>query len=594
MDHADAGYRSVHVEKSRLMESTRETILRDLMSRFQDADPAAKRLILLTAGAGMGKSSIAYRLCVLLDRSSAAESNRTSPCLGASFFFDRRQPDLSSDRKLFPTIARQLAQHQPALLPYMLEAFEEFFLDGKSQLPAFAFNGTLLRKPLERAKSLSLSPVVIVVDGLDECVDQRSLCEVLEHLISLKSDVVHRRDLDDHDLRTEGEEDVQRYLTVTVPELPAYRKYIQKHPRLMELLLQRAGSLFIYARIVINVFSSTAYYNDPEEAFRLVLTPNGPGRSELDALYLQILRSAFSPEDLQASPLHHIRLQSFLTIICCARRQMPPAAMALLVNDVAQTAFIRTRTAVVPHDMCTLSLESVLDIAARLGSVLLINTSGHLTPMHVTFSEFLVHPTRCPDACYRIDAGAAHAGLAAACIAALSLQTTLDVLAGFQSGDLGLRHYGHYVASMCEYHIERAMIYDETLAAQLASALARGCMLFRRRLIMHVQHTEEGGKGLLWSGVANGHTGDKDHTDTAIRTYLRAMLEKAPSNGSGFTWNFAEDRSYIGGPPLPHQWQNVYDRVRETIDQDVMTRELWYNTRTVFKHSRLTSMRRRR
>jgi hypothetical protein len=95
--------------------------------------------------------------------------------LGASFFFERGDGDRGNAKKLFPTIARQLAINSPFLLPKMREAIHDN--------PDIAEKGMreqfdkLILKPLQKLDTLKQDDrsnvssyiKVIVIDALDEC-----------------------------------------------------------------------------------------------------------------------------------------------------------------------------------------------------------------------------------------------------------------------------------------------------------------------------------------------------------------------------------------------------------------------------------------
>ncbi|EKM60467.1 uncharacterized protein PHACADRAFT_84885, partial [Phanerochaete carnosa HHB-10118-sp] len=416
---ADAGYRSVDELKSGFMQGTRKEVFADLerwsTGRFPEDKP--KRICCISGGAGLGKSSISHQLCV---RHDAAD--RSSLRLGASFFFVRGRGDLEDAHLVFSTLARQLAVSQPTLRPYIISAAREYLKHGDRQQMQHSFDG-LLRKALIAAPA-DQAPTLIVIDGIDECKDRRLVPKLLwslfglvrelpwlyvfaasrpePHILSVvahlsSADVIHHMRLED---ATNSHGDVGRYLRETLPKIPSYGNYLEKHPNALRRLIKRAAGVFIFARITVNFLDE--HHNHPEEWFELVLSGGGLAMSPLDALYLQILRSAFPPEGLRASPREHERLSFFLRFITLEFGRTNPETIAFYGRD--------------------LSVDDVFYIVDHLRSVLMMDKLGRVVPLHASFGEFLVDEDRCRDSLYHVDESEGHAHLACACLAAMSFE----------------------------------------------------------------------------------------------------------------------------------------------------------------------------
>ncbi|GJE89368.1 AAA-16 domain-containing protein [Phanerochaete sordida] len=507
---ADAGYRSAHEEKSNLMEGTRKALLDEIVSWAQGEGPITEPVYALTGQAGMGKSAVGHRLCMLLDNSRT--STGTSR-LSASFFFDcNRDNKLTSVRLLIPSIAGQLALSQPALTSYMFASFEEFAALGAGQLPSIAYDKLL--KPLMDVKLSSIPPVVIIIDGLDECSDEEALCAALMQLGHLanaapwlrlfvasrpevriidvlqslaSSQVLHRRDLSNGDVLKAAGNDVKTFLVETILKIPRYKEYLANNDRPLKELVRMADALFIFARIAVNVLDSKTCRNNPKEGFRLVLSSTAPQLGKLDSLYLTILHSEFDPVELASSPCDHIQLLSLFTLICCAYGSRTPGRMVPFHNSLKQVASIRSRTAAKPGDKYAVKKEDIVNIVARLSSVLLINSDSAIVPVHATFTEFLLDPQRCTDTHYHIDEGAGHVALASACLAAFTRQTTVEILSAVRNGEQDVRGYGWYSAVACEGHI-KAATYSDGFAQELEGALKQGHVLCHLRLLLYQGH----------------------------------------------------------------------------------------------------------
>ncbi|EKM60431.1 uncharacterized protein PHACADRAFT_189565 [Phanerochaete carnosa HHB-10118-sp] len=424
---ASAGYRSVDELKSGFMQGTRKNLFAELdlwsAGRFPECGP--KRFYLLSGGAGMGKSSVTHQLCVRLDA-----AREPSLRLGASFFFVRGAGDLESTSLFFSTFARQLALSRPVLRPYIISAAREYLQHGERQQMHHTFQ-ELLRKALTAAPVSEQVPTLLVVDGMDECKDRALVPDLLRYLLELvrelpwlhvfaasrpephilsvlaspgSADLVHHRRLDD--TLMDGSDDVKRYLSDVVPKIPSYADFLRKHPDALERLARRAGGLFIFARIVVNFFDTI--HDHPEEQFELVLSGGGTALSPLDALYLQILRSAFPPETLRTLPARHKRLLSLLRFVALARHPPTPETIAFYARG--------------------LSLDDVFTVVDHLRSVLLVNMNGRVVPLHASFCEFLVDEGRCSDALYHVNSSEGHAYLATAFLASSSFENYAEAL----------------------------------------------------------------------------------------------------------------------------------------------------------------------
>jgi hypothetical protein len=156
--------------KGEFLDGTRRELFQelDLWSVGDSSCCDQKRFYLLSGGAGLGKSSIAHQLCTRLDLP------KNKPALGASFFFVRNGGDLESTRLLFPSLAHQLALSQAGLRPHIIGAAREYLKRGDRQQMKHAFE-ELVRQPLAAASLVPQQPVVIVIDGLDECKEREQV-----------------------------------------------------------------------------------------------------------------------------------------------------------------------------------------------------------------------------------------------------------------------------------------------------------------------------------------------------------------------------------------------------------------------------------
>ena len=439
------------------MPGTREELFEelDLWSTGHFSKDDSKRIYFLTGAAGLGKSSIAHQFCTRLD-----DPEKRS--LGASFFFERGGGDLESTRLFFPTLAYQLATSQPQLRSRIIIAARGHHERGDLQQMRHTFED-LFRAPLLDTP-IDEGPIVLVIDGLDECRERDMIPHLLRALLDLvrvlpwlqifltsrpephvlgiftspeARSMVYHRSLDD--TVDAWEDDVARYLRETIPKIPTYTVFVQKYPDELENLVRRAGGVFIYARIAINFLDM--YDDHPDEQFDLLLSSLGTGVKPLDALYLQVLKSAFPPTDSR----RHERLREFLAAIVLLKRMFTPDVVALLCHGLTK--------------------DDVVSMVDRLRSVLLVGADGVVRPIHATLCEFLLDKTRCTDPLYYVNRRKGHAQLAAACFDAFSFETMTDCLKvdPIQNDTSAISLYVHYAFQHWIEHLQDAEFREELL-----------------------------------------------------------------------------------------------------------------------------------
>jgi len=120
--------------------------------------------------AGTGKTTVAETLCRLLDEKNL---------LGASFFCSNK--GCRDVRSIFPSLAKTLAYRHAAFRAALVVALsrhpDPLGLDLKDQFQE------LILKPAKAGLSGN-DPIIIAIDALDECDDQKAtemlLCIILE------------------------------------------------------------------------------------------------------------------------------------------------------------------------------------------------------------------------------------------------------------------------------------------------------------------------------------------------------------------------------------------------------------------------------
>ena len=126
--------------------------------------------------AGSGKTAIAQSLC---KRCAAVQ------WLAGSFFFSRLAPGRNNAECLFPTISYGLC----LAIPEVGKIIDEVVTNDPS-IPTKALEiqlQKLILEPLQQVSEESKEPIVIIIDGLDECEDE----EVQSNVLRLLGSVFH-------------------------------------------------------------------------------------------------------------------------------------------------------------------------------------------------------------------------------------------------------------------------------------------------------------------------------------------------------------------------------------------------------------------
>ncbi|GJE85601.1 NACHT domain-containing protein [Phanerochaete sordida] len=659
---ADAGYRAVDYLKSGFVDGTRKDLMKKLHSwlegRFPEYYP--KQFCLLTAGAGMGKSAVAHRLCRYIFDKKFALSGPVF--LGASFFFVRGNGDKASALLLAPTIARQLASCHPALCTYISSAASKYVLLGGQQQVGFAFDILLGTLPTTLPASMGRNArVVIVIDGLDECAEQNLVCEALTRLFALVrrlpwlyvfaasrpepqilhtfesnegSDVVWQEDMGD---AAESYEDVELYLRTTVPKIRSYAPFVRDHPRQLGALVGQANGLFIYAQTLVRFLDT--YCDYPEEGFRLALSSKRDGVSSVDSLYLQILESAFPPDQLRKSPYIHAHLLALLHIITLTQRQCVIPYAAILGSNLCETSVIQRRlSGAVTPPIRKLSEETIVSMLSRLRAVLRYQWGNEVTALHASFGEFLCNPARCTNQLYQIDEGEGHAGLVSASLATFTLETmtSLYSVAHAKIEDGHVHLFVAFVFWELRRHIQCATWTPE-LQADLAALVGSSRMPIMLRMEKLLYVFGRDGPGPFLGNLTYGAFQDlclraiqSDHADSSngspggprspipwlsipgeylkffaytslCRDYLMGRVTRAPTHRAKdirqFLLEYVRSSGDLEDWAAPvqeavHAWSSrepfdmeryrtVIQALKADIDRDLRVKDWWYNQATI-------------
>ena len=266
--------------------------------------------------AGAGKSAIARSLAENLD---------VEGLLAGSFFFFRTDSRRNSEKPFVMTLAYQMARSIPAALRYITKAVEvDPTICSRSLQTQFE---TLIVDPIAQIPtSESLSPKLIIVDGLDECADQKARAIILKSIFDnlprlhghLKFLIVSRPEYDiqrsfksaaaSHGQYTDTIEllgDLRAYEDIRVYLRDNFDRIKQTHPLEAYItpewpsddeiqgLVEKSSGQFVYASTVIKYIEND--HDEPQQRLDDLLnlrTTSSNPYAELDALYVNILTSS--------------------------------------------------------------------------------------------------------------------------------------------------------------------------------------------------------------------------------------------------------------------------------------------------------------
>ncbi|EMD36662.1 hypothetical protein CERSUDRAFT_114588 [Gelatoporia subvermispora B] len=409
---ANASYKSyLTEEKARLQQGTRSKILRDLTA-WARSENEEGRVYVLHGPAGMGKSSIAHALCQQL-----ADTH-----LGASFFFIRGQ--ISDPYSLFSSLAYQLAHSIPELRHIVANAVRHSLLGGSSQRLKHQMKD-LVEGPLRSVVAKLDRPILLVVDGIDECLDDENsivsqmlqlLCELGSkqssirillasrpepHILSAFRSSDHLHVITWRDLHKEPDVDRDIHLFIESEFRKckkAGRFALAEDSDALDALTRLSDGLFIYASTIVKFLSEHIHL--AAERYKVLLESqgrlgSGKAYQKLDMLYTLILENAF--RDVRDDGKHMSHVKDILDWLVL----FDPVGIE---RDPPDAAFFET---------VGIPASKTLDSLDRLRSVLIVD--GTITPStpiracHASFPQFLMDPARCTDPAFLVDPPSGHA-----------------------------------------------------------------------------------------------------------------------------------------------------------------------------------------
>jgi len=351
----------------------------------------------LNGMAGTGKSTIAQSMCNRLDADGM---------LAASFFCSRSAGGGRNDtRRIVPTIAFQLAYHIPGFMQKLCDVLRT---PDRTTQPIEKQLQTLFWEPLDNASvaSASLSddvPLIVVIDGLDECSDAgaqefvQALLRRFEHDLPIhlrfllfsrsekhigtpiRATTVEVSRFQLHDIpQSDVTRDIRTYVEAGLAEMSSKKEWGSEwyNQDDIDFIVLQADVLFIYAATVLKYLKDSKFR--PEKRLQilrqLAFTPKtkkiGPLRP-LHFLYSVILENLGEVDDLEPFEVDLVR--NILFILSCSPTPLPVSIIADLTGS--ELGEVRA---------CISSLSSVIFIPP--GSK---EKKESMRALHASFPEFV-------------------------------------------------------------------------------------------------------------------------------------------------------------------------------------------------------------
>jgi hypothetical protein len=376
------------------LEGTRVQLLEDVAKWM--ADTTDKRVFWLTGVAGTGKTTVAK---------SVADMAREKNYLVVTFFFSHAYADRRDHTKVIATLAYQLAR-DARLRPHIVAA-----IDSDKDMATSSTAIQVKKLLLDGLRAPSFLPedrIIIVLDALDECqkdsnrINGGDLIPTL--LMGLKDmpfvkvlltsrpessiqRIFKRQDLQGATFTLALHRDIEKGMVradiahYLDHELSKLRFAIPNNPLFpteedMRVLVERADTLFIYARTVVEYVSDPDGRPDRRLAALIQAKPGQSGQKygRLDELYSYIIKEASgksAPSDLLDG-----NLRSVLVALVLAQQPLTADGLAVMAGVDQEIC----------HE-CLRRISALLDYQH--------DSDEPVRLMHLSFSDFLSDPRRC-------------------------------------------------------------------------------------------------------------------------------------------------------------------------------------------------------
>ena len=459
-----------HEHEPLCLKDTRVQVLEQIRSWYSGSDK--QPLFWLSGMAGTGKSTIARTVAHHL----AGQGK-----LGASFFFSRGGGDRSQARKLFSSLALQLARtsmHLKGLITNAVADNEDIsrqFIQEQWQ--------QLILRPVNDYDDHQWEPLdlVVVIDALDECEDDsdvKALIQLLVQVDKFQSSRIRvfltsrpelpirlgfkqmpqllHQDLVLHDVpRQVVEHDIAIFLRHELSRIREVHNLAAEWPAQAEVntLLHRSEGLFIYAATVCRFIGDDL--DLPPKRLESVLNDHSADHLRpLDKIYLQVIQNS-TPDRYQGQErLKRLEeLKKILGLLTVSFDTLSIASLAGLLSKDSQAVLALLRP-----------LHSVLHVSEL--------QDDPVRPLHPSFREFLLDQERHLADEIWIDRRMTHHQVFKQCFQVLPRTLKRDICGVEAPGlsraeipkhviDQGIPQYVRYACTHWIYHLNEAAEYHD-------------------------------------------------------------------------------------------------------------------------------------
>ncbi|KAG8861292.1 hypothetical protein FRB91_009203 [Serendipita sp. 411] len=389
------------VDHSTCLTGTRTGVL-DYICRWVD-DQNTTRVCWLADVAGAGKSTIAKQL---------SGEWKTEGRLAGCFFFDKNRPDATNKQAFCDTIAAQLANNQPQLLPSIIDGIKAI----GPVLSVCPFEEKLQKLVIHPLKDAA---AVLVIDALDECDKRdrdillRNLLHSLNQATQLKIFITSRpeRDIAEfldsyrspteslHDMRLKSnQDDIAMFVKHEMEYLVRSGDLTTEE---VTRLADRVNCLFILASTACKVIQESL---SPRSRLQDLMDPKRNALGDINELYLAIITKACqADQDGQSidseAPKEVIEV---LQVILAAATPLSISTIDILLGSKGTGRVVKF-----------------------LSSVLNVRHDGTIAILHPTFREFL--EDRRVAGIFHIDIADAHELMTKGCLATMKRELRFNI-----------------------------------------------------------------------------------------------------------------------------------------------------------------------
>ena len=388
------------------LDGTRVEILNEIVDWINNTDATTPYIFWLYGQAGKGKSAIAHTIAL---------QAQNLGMLGSCFCFSRVRQHEQLHMKLFPTIARDLADRDLRLRPLLVEVTTNNHSLRDTADVATQWKKLVL-EPLSQLKGSPTGNVVVVIDALDESGAERTRATVLEVLAAYGAELpanlrillTSRPLVDIGEALSTSPHICARSLDAVDTELTMRDMHLYVSTRLKSLgdtfsdenfqqLAAKSGGVFEWARLACD-FMSPRMGVIPKVRFHEIMShASGGGRTLLDEMYTTFLKDLFRGSDERQV------FRSVMRQILWLKEPLPISALD----------FMRDRF---PREDDCYPVGFILNFMASLLAGV-SDVSTPVRPLHASFYDFLLDEKRSRE--FFIQQGDVHHDLAVASLSVM-------------------------------------------------------------------------------------------------------------------------------------------------------------------------------